>query len=176
MRPEAMTWSAEADVVGPSVSADDPHAFLHQIFGQAFQLASCCGIDPGQLVAQFLHAFALRKDARFGGLVGAEYRISQFAADHFLQLPQQLAGLFGMLVDADAESQPELGIVLEQRVAPCRTAPVAILAIGRGRKVAAIDRRTTGGVGHDHAVAEQLAGQADVGRFAATDASRGKLE
>ena len=81
-----------------------------------------------------------------------------------------------MLVDADAEAQAEFGIVLEQRVAPGRAASFGVLAVGRGGQVAAVDRGAAGGVGHHHAVAEQLAGQADIGRFAAADAGGGKLE
>ena len=88
MRPdgEHMIEAAEADVVGPAVAADDPHAFLHQIFGQAFQLARRGGIDAGQLLAQFLDPLALLKDAGFGGLVGVEYGVRQFGADLVFQL------------------------------------------------------------------------------------------
>ena len=47
---------------------------------------------------------------------------------------------------------------------------------GRGRQVAAVDRGAAGGVGDDQAVAEELAEQLDVGRFAAAGAGAGELE
>ena len=73
-------------------------------------------IDAGQRLAQSFHPFSLLKDARFAGLISIEYRFGKISADPVLQFPQQFTGLFGMLVDADAESQAELCIVLEQRL------------------------------------------------------------
>ena len=76
----------------------------------------------------------------------------------------------------NAEAQTELGVVLEERIRPGRAAPLLVLRPGRGRQIAAVDRRATGGIGDDQAVAEQLGEQLEVGRFAATGARAGELE
>ena len=64
------------------------------------------------------------------------------------------------------------------RTASC-TRPGRSLRVGgprRGGQVAAVDRRATGGVGHDRPVAEQLAHQFQVRRFAAAGAGARELE
>ena len=72
--------------------------------------------------------------------------------------------------------EPELGVVLEQRVVPRRPAALGVGRPRRGRQVGAVDRRAAGGVGDDHAVAEELADELDVGRLAAAGAGAGELE
>ncbi len=54
--------------------------------------------------------------------------------------------------------------------------PSLFTAVGRGGQVAAVDRGAAGGVGDQHAVAEQLRHQLDVRRFAAAGAGAGELE
>ena len=79
-------------------------------------------------------------------------------------------------LDAQADAQAELGVVLEQAVRPRRATTFAVARVGRGRQVAAVDAAATGGVGDDHVVAEKLGEQLDVGRLTAPSASAAELE
>ena len=81
-----------------------------------------------------------------------------------------------VLVDGEPEAEPELGVVLEQRVRPCRPAPVGVDRPRRRRQVAAVDRRAAGRVGDQQPVAEQLRQQLQVRRLAAAGAGAGELE
>src|SRR5205085_10314376 len=70
----------------------------------------------------------------------------------------------------------EVRVVLEQRVAPRRTAPLGVRGPGRRRQIAAVDRRTTRRVRDNRAIAEQLRHQLDVWSLAASNAGAGELE
>src|SRR5690606_598436 len=80
---------------------------------------------------------------------------------------EQDPGLAFPGVEAEAEPEAELGVVLEERVVPGRTAPVGAGGVRRGGEVGAVDGRAAGGVGDDEPVAEQLGEGADVGGLAA---------
>ena len=81
-----------------------------------------------------------------------------------------------MLIDRQAEAQAKFGVVFEQRVGPRRPAPFGVGGVRRGRQVAAVDRRTAGGVGDQQTVAIELGQQLDVRRFAAAGTGAGILE
>ena len=92
------------------------------------------------------------------------------------QTEHQLPGEFRLLVDGEPEAQAELGIVFKQRVRPGRSAAFGILGPGRGRQIAAVDRRAAGGVGDHRAVAEELRNQLQIRRFAASRAGAGEFK
>ena len=81
-----------------------------------------------------------------------------------------------MPVGGEPEAEPELGVVLEERVRPGRPAAVGVGRPRRGRQVAAVDRRAAGRVGDHQPVAEQLREQLEVRRLAAARAGAGELE
>ena len=81
-----------------------------------------------------------------------------------------------MLVRRQAEAEPELRIVLEQRIRPGRSAAFLVLCPGRDRQITAVDRRAAGRIGDLGAVAEQLGQQLEVRSFAAAGAGAGELE
>ena len=81
-----------------------------------------------------------------------------------------------MPVGGEPEAEPELGVVLEERVRPGRAAPVGVGRPRRGRQVAAVDRRAAGRVGDHQPVAEQLREELQVRRLAAARAGAGELE
>ena len=83
---------------------------------------------------------------------------------------------FAQFLDADVNAQAELGVVLEQRVGPCRPEAFLVGAVGRRGSRSAVDRRATRRVGDHHAVAEELRDRLDVRRFAAAGARSGELE
>jgi len=64
--------AAEADVVGPAVAADDPHAAPDQVLRQRVELAGGRGVDRPELLPEQGDAFALLVDAGLGVLVGCE--------------------------------------------------------------------------------------------------------
>ena len=95
---------------------------------------------------------------------------------HAGQLRQQLAGIFALLVQRQAHAQAKFGVVFEERVGPGRAAPFAVDGPGGGGQVAAVDGGAAGGIGDQHAVAEELGEQLDVGCLAAAGAGAGELE
>ncbi len=109
--------AAVADVVGPAVAADDPHALPDQRIGQAQQVAGgrrrkaiAC---PTQFFLQQRHAGALLEDARLGGLIGVEQRLRQLVANRPAQPRHQFARVFVLLVDRQPHAQPELRVVFK---------------------------------------------------------------
>ena len=84
--------------------------------------------------------------------------------------------MVGLGVERQAHPEPELRVVLEQRVAPRRSAAGRVDRPWRRRQVGAVDRRATRRVGHDHPIAEELADQPDVWRLAAAAARSRELE
>ena len=92
------------------------------------------------------------------------------------QLAQAAAGQLGVAVGGEPQAEPELGVVLEQRVRPRRAAPVGVDRPRRGRQVAAVDRRAAGRVGDRQPVAEQLREELQIRRLAAPRAGAGELE
>ena len=78
---EHVVEPAVADVVGPSVAADEPHALLHEVVGQRLQPARLCGLNRGELLPERLDPLALLRDARLARLVRVEERGDQRVAD-----------------------------------------------------------------------------------------------
>ena len=111
--------------------------------------------------------------SRWSALTSAVARSPPISAGQFLH---QLLRVGHQLVGREPHAEAEFGVVLEQRVAPGRAAPGAVDGVGRARQVAAVDGGAAGGVGDQHAVAEQLRREPDVGRLAAAGAGAGKLE
>src|SRR6185369_17694485 len=75
-----------------------------------------------------------------------------------------------------AHPESEFGVVLEEGVAPCRSASGGVHRPWRRRQIGAVDRRTAGRVRHDHPIAEELGDKADVRRLAAAAARARELE
>ena len=84
-----MIESTVADVVGPTVTTHDPQALADQSLCGREQIAPLGSVGALQLVLQSPHAFALLLDAVLVGLVCAQQRRNQFAADASRELPQQ---------------------------------------------------------------------------------------
>ena len=73
-------------------------------------------------------------------------------------------------------TQAEFGVVLEERVRPCRALALVVGAV-RGRRCRTrIDRGAARGVGNHHLVAEQLRDSLDIGSLAAAGAGTRELE
>ena len=75
-----------------------------------------------------------------------------------------------MSIDREAKTESELGVVFKQRVGPRRTSAVAVCRVRCGREIAAVDRRASGGVGDEQAIAKQLCEQFEIRSLTATGA------
>ena len=92
------------------------------------------------------------------------------------ELLHQPLGLVVALVVGEAKAEAEFGVVLEQGIGPGGATALVVGAPGGGGQAAAVDRGAAGGIGHHHPITEELAGELDVGRFAAAGAGAGELE
>ena len=181
-----MVEATETDVISPTVATDDPHAFADQGAGQGDELAGQGGggavtarSQPAELLVELGHSGALGENGFLlvlAGLVGLQDRGGQIGPDRSGERDEQEPGPTLLGLEAEADAQAELGVVLEQRVAPRRATALGVLGPGRRGQVAAVDGRAPGGVGHQHAVAEELAGQLQVGGLTAPRAGSGELE
>ena len=82
---------AVADVVRPSVAADEPHALLHEIVGERLEPARLGGLQAGERLPQRHDPLALLGDAGLARLIRVEQRRRQPVADLRRQVLQQLA-------------------------------------------------------------------------------------
>ena len=167
-----MVEPAEADVVGPAVAADDPDA------RSTSSSASSSGPWRRRRAAGQRVFSRATSDARAARRprrgrrraarreVGADRSGSRRAA----------ARLAPLLLGREPDTEPELGVVLEQRVGPGRPAAGRRPAPGRRREVAAVDRRAAGGVGDDQPVADELGEQLEVRRLATAGTGARELE
>ena len=171
-----MVEPAGADVVGPAVAADDPHAAPDQVIHDAEQVGHGRAVEPVEPPHQLGHPLALRAQLRLAQLRRVEDGVHQLGAHLVAQLGEPPARQLGVPVGGEPEAEPELGVVLEERVRPGRAAAVGVGRPRRGRQVPAVDRRAPGRVGDHQPVAEQLREQLDVGRLAAARAGAGELE
>ena len=167
---------ARADVVRPAVAADDPDAAPDQVVDHAEQVDDSRLVPAVEPPPQLDQPLALRAQLRLAQLRRTQDLVDQLAADHLAQLGQATAGQLGVPVGGEAEAETELGVVLEQGVRPGRAAPVGVGRPGRGRQVAAVDRRAARRVGDHQPVAEQLRQELHVGRLAAPGAGARELE
>ena len=122
--------AAVADVVSPAVAADDPDALFHQHVGEGEKLL--CFAECYAAVKRFLQKLATRSRCREMSASSFCWAVSSAVGEFFANLPaeplHQFARKLRLLVDGDAEAQTELGVVFKQRVRPCRTAALGILA------------------------------------------------
>ena len=172
-----MIHTAVADIIGPTVTADDPDGFFHQVighmiqpFGRAFFTFQGC--------LQFNDTSTLGFDFTLGNLRCSQDGISQFLGNQAIldSSIQQFNSLACQFVNRLTHTQTMLGVVLEQGVGPSRSPAICTLAVRGGRQVAGVDRSTTGGIGGQHPVANHLGYQFDVRGLAATGTSAGELK
>ena len=89
------------------------------------------------------------------------------------EFAQQAHHALAMLVDGQAEAEPEFGVILKQRVGPRRAAAVGVGSVRCRGQVAAVNGGAAGGIGNQHSVAVQLGQQFDIRRFATAGAGAG---
>ena len=174
---EHVVHAARTDVVGPAVTADDPHRATQQVIGDTQQVAYQRGLlHRLQLVDELGDTTFLVHQVVLGELRGVEQVVDELGVELVGHGLQVTLGQPGLHVGGQPHAQTELGIVLEQRVRPGRSTSVGVLAPGGGRQVAAVDRRAAGGIGHLGTVTEELGDEFDVGRLTAAGTGAGELE
>ena len=149
---------------------------FHQHVGDGEKLPGVGGVNFAEPLFEDVDALALLVNVGLIFLRCGEDGLHQFVAHHDIESLEQFAGVFGLLVDGDAESKTEFGVVFKKRIRPGRAAAGSVLGPGSGGQVAAVDGGASGGIGDDGAVAKELRDQLDVGSFAASGAGAGKLE
>ena len=167
---------AVADVVRPSVAADEPHALLDEVVGERFEPARLRHGQHRRAGPKRFDPLALFGDAGLVRLIRIEHRRRQTVADLRRERLQQAARGRDVGVERHPEPEAELRVVLEERVRPRRAPSVAIRRVRRGRQIAAVDRRAAGRVRDQQAIAEQLREQLEVRRLAAARARAGVFE
>ena len=165
-----------ADVVGPAVAADQPDAAPQQVVGDAAQVVDLRPGQPLEAPGQLRHPLALGLQLRLADLRRRQDRLGEVRADGVAQLVEPAAGEAGVQVGGQPQAEPELGVVLEERVGPGRPAPAGVRRPGGRRQVAAVDRRAARRVRDRGTVAEQLGQQLEVGRLPAPRARPRELE
>ncbi len=152
----------------PVLLADDPDTAHDQAVGHCEQPSGFGRVELLKHLLQLLDPRALHLDLLVVVLWGTEQCIGEFWAYSVAQLGHEHLSEGLLRIECQAHAKPEFSVVLEKAIGPGRSLPFGVLRIGRGRQVAAVDRRATGCVGDDEMVAIQLRQQFQVRRLAAT--------
>lgn len=92
---EDVIQTAEADVVGPAVTADQPDGFIHQVVGAGRQLARVFAFEIGQQRAQFGDLLTARLRRHVAHLQGIDQPLRQLRRQSIQQAQHSRA----MLID-----------------------------------------------------------------------------
>ncbi len=177
-----MVQPAVADVIGPTVSTEDPDALVEDEVGQS--------LDPLQqrldLAGRALDGCGQggldRVGSRLGLGIGAVPELQALFEGAAQVRPfgdqcfDQLLELAAVGINRQPHPEAVLGVVLEEGVTPGRTLTAAVDAVGHGREGPAVDGGAAGRVGDNHPVPEELGNEPHVGGLAAAGAGAGKLE
>ena len=170
--------TAEADIITPAVTAEDPLALLDEAVAEFEELLA-------DVAAALLH----QGDELVGNLLGLEgalavldplgeegldFSAAAVAAEAFLH---DALHAVAHLAGGGGHTEAELGVVLKERVGPGGTVAAAVVAAVRcGRSRATIDGGAACGVGHHHLLAEELGDALEVRGLAAAGAGAAELE
>ena len=149
-----MVQATEADVVGPTVAAEDPEGLLGEV--------SLVGEDRlGSVAAALLELGNVGGGSGLGGLGVVDgvdpSRPAALSSSDGPSAAMMSPGSGDQLVldglVTDGHAQTVLGIVLEQGVVPRRAVTVLVLAVRSSGSGVAPNGGAAGGVGDEHAVA-----------------------
>ena len=170
-----MVEAAEADVVGPAVAADDPDA-LSTSASASTRAAARCGVVDCRRAASSARRRARAARRCRPRRLSASRIAPRSSADGDVELAEQRAA------PAPPAGRARGACRARTRRCPRRASSPRPVRVhrrsrpGRRRQVAAVDRRAAGRVRDEHAVAEELGQQLEVGRLAAARAGAGELE
>ncbi len=121
-----MIEPAEPDVVGPAVAADDPDALADERVGDGEQVPCLAVLARLESSLQLGDALALVGEMRLLVLRRVEDRARELLADRPGQTLEHGAGERHLVVQREPHPEPELRVVLEQRVRPGGSAAVRV--------------------------------------------------
>src|SRR6478672_11244855 len=137
-----MVQSAETNVISPTIATHDPDALLYQRIRDAQQIARFRLVTTGEFRFQFDYQFAFHGEVCFITLRFLQKSICKLFANQSAHSLDQLFSVRMLMIDSYAHAKSELRIVLKQRVAPRRTATVAIGRVRSCGQIAAVNTRT----------------------------------
>ena len=173
---------AEADVVGPPVAADEPHALAHEVARHHREARGVDARGRRRIAREQLPAAAPRARAARAICGSVSCGLSRIARARSSPTNgrepfEQERGRSRACASTPRRiPSPNSALSSNSELFHDGPAPLGVGRPRRGRQVRAVDRRATGGVGDDHAVAEELAHELDVRRLAAAGARAGELE
>ena len=174
-RTDDMVQTTVTDVVGSTVTTDDPLAALHEVVLQFLQLCAygttCSG--TGINVGDEGSGSSLGSLSVILGLnpsLGSSLVLSTglVAGQHLLQ---QGVDAGAHLLVGNGHTQTKLAEVLEERVGPSRTLTLGVLGVRCRGDRTRVDGRATRSVGYNLAVTEELRDELHVGSLTATGTS-----
>ena len=169
--------AAEADVVCPSVAADDPDGAVDEVIAERDEFSRISVLRFCESGFKRFDVLALSCDRSVFGRGVGEDRVDFGDCDSLaLYGGSDFACVDGELVARQAHAEAEFRSILEEGVGPGRAFSIGGFRVRGRREVSSVDRRTTGRVRNDRAVAEELREKLDVRGFTATGASTGELE
>ena len=180
-----MVKTAEADVVCPSVAAEDPYRLLYKeilhsesLFVESVELAAA-----GAALFDSLVEGSFKRSGSNLGLLGVVFGIEPLscrAVDGCVigigKLRNDLSKSLTTLTVCDCHTEAVLGVVFEQGVCPSRTLAPAVGGVRSRRSRTAPNRGAAGRVGDNHAVAEELGDESCVRSLAAAGACARELK
>ena len=181
LRPLPRTWSSPP---APMSYAHPSPPTIHTVLRTSVPVTSAVERRQGRpgtvasVLDQRRHSLAARAIDRRGRRLARGESLPTAQVDDGVTLANRGADRAGMLLrfEAEADAETELGVVLEQAVAPRRTATLVVGAVRSSRQVAAVDAAATGGVGDQQVITEQLGQQLEVRGLAAAGARAAELE
>jgi len=114
--------AAGTDVVCPAVAADDPDAAADEMVDDTAQIRDGRIVDAVDATLQFLDARTLRSQLGLAHLRRLENRVHEVGADAVTQFGQPRTRELRVQVGRELQAEPELRVVLEERVGPRRPA------------------------------------------------------
>ena len=152
---DSVVKTAEADIISPTVTTQNPNRFLDEVISQNVQLLSFFSINSSQFSAQFFNIIALSINFCISLLRVSQNLISNVAQLSLQTFKQRFCGS-GLLVNREAHTQTKLGVIFKQRVSPSRSMTFFIFCIRCGRQVTGVNRRASGSVSNNHTVTKEL--------------------
>ena len=173
---EDVIESAVTDVISPAVAAHDPERTFEEGVGDVEEALAVFAVTAGEfgLEGRDVGADAVEVGIRL--LFAVHEAIDEVFTEFVGVFLQEGFGEVHLLVEGEAHTETEFGVVFEEAVGPGRTVAVFVGCPRRGGQVAAVNRGAARRVGDDHAITEELADELNIRRFVAACARTGELE
>jgi len=164
--------AAVSDIIGPTVSTDDPYGLLHEVVFQFIYLVQQLFVWTGGL-RQREHERRAKRFIHFFGFLGVvalgnpslEGRFRLFIQSVLDSVFHQHGDFVTRSGDGERDTVSVFGVIFEQRIRPSGSFSFRVRTVRRGGGASAVDGRTAGRVGDDHPFSEKLGQQSQVRGF-----------